>query len=165
MSRNIRFSLSGVQLDEEYELQQHDVEAGSSSESTITSQPGMSSNEPACVCSCFSTPHGPTCYVTRGGVRALVEATLGIFRDRTGRSVRTRAVVAALGATALGAAAGAITYYSLSSGSTAVDPSEAGDSSILADAAEQVSLDDIPLLTTPEPTLAPGGAPWNDQYD
>lgn len=182
MSRYFVCSSDEEELNEQYELQlagssQSDANscaegstAGFCGLQSVSAQsvPDVDSSEPACVCRCFSTPHGPTCYVTRGGVRALVEATAGIFSEHTGRSTRTRVILGALGATVLGAAAGAVTYYSLTTSGGTDSLSESGREA-LGDAVAQVSLNDLPIVH-PESTSPPSAdgsevSAWDNQYD
>lgn len=182
MSRYFVCSSDEEELNEQYELQlasssQSDANlnvGGGVAEScdlqsvSARSVPDVDSSEPACVCRCFGTPHGPTCYVTRGGVRALVEATAGIFSEHTGRSTRTRVILGALGATILGAAAGAVTYYSLTTSGGTDSLSESGREA-LDEAVAQVSLNDLPIVHpgSASPPSVDGSevSAWNNQYD
>lgn len=182
MSRYFVCSSDEEELNEQYELQSAgsgqsgtNPSAGSGAAESpdlqsvsVQSVPDVDSSEPACVCRCFGTPHGPTCYITRGGVRALVEATAGIFAEHTGRSTRTRIILGALGTTILGAAAGAVTYYSLTTSGGTDSLSESGREA-LEEAAAQVSLGELPVIH-PDSTSLPStdGSEvlvWNNQYD
>lgn len=142
---------------------------GSLSPDSDSTVPSLSDDQPACVCRlCAGLPHGPDCFITRGGVRQLVESTLGVFSAWTGARPSTRAALAALGVTTLGAAAGALTYYSLT---TATSDEESVDTGLLREAAAQVSLSELPTVQALPDSVGTRSSsqssdrPWFNQYD
>nr|UKQ11008.1 hypothetical protein 1 [signal crayfish associated toti-like virus 1] len=140
----------------------HDGEGGAAEVQQFDIEGGGEDDLPCIVCTCTGAMHTVQCHITRGGIAAFIDATLGIFA-RVGRRVpATRRVAAVVGCVVAAGSAGAGIAYAVSS-----HGSESGSvtSSSIGRAVQSIAVVGDEDLTQGSDELSLMQPDWADDYD